>query len=67
MNTLSMIIIAIELWFVLMIVLWDWMKVKAKYKVHHNGHRWVVRDDKGRFVLVSKSFWDVLSLGTYDL
>ncbi|AUV57200.1 hypotheticla protein [Erwinia phage vB_EamP-S2] len=41
----------------------DWLKVKKVYKVKHNGSRWVVRDSKGRFVIITRNPFDIISLG----
>lgn len=44
-------------------VIHDWNVAHAAYNIKHNGYRWVVRDNKGRFVAVTGSFWSVLKLG----
>lgn len=41
----------------------DWKKANKAYSVKYNGSRWVVRDKKGRFVMIGKSRFDVMSLG----
>lgn len=44
----------------------DWKKVNKKYKIKRNGFKFVVRDNKGKFVKLPKSnisgFFTVISL-----
>lgn len=40
-----------------------WVKAHKAYNIHYNGSRWVVRDERGRFVCITKSRWDICSLG----
>lgn len=63
MNTFTLNIILLGLSIMLYVIARDLIKVLKEYSVTHNGSRWVVRDNKGRFVIISKSFWDVVSLG----
>jgi len=63
MNELMNVIVTVGVLVIFFALLGDWHKAIKLYNIKHNGYRWVVRDNKGRFVLVSKSFWDVLKLG----
>lgn len=63
MNTFTVTIILLGLSIMFYVIAKDLIKVLKEYNVKHNGKRWVVRDNKGRFVAISKSFWDVVSLG----
>lgn len=52
---ISYVCIAVGLWF-------NYSHVKRAYNVEHNGSKWIVRDNKGRFVRLSKSVWDMLAV-----
>lgn len=41
----------------------DFMKVFETYKVCRRNGTWIVRDSKGRFVIITKSFWRMVTLG----
>lgn len=49
--------------FIAYLLVKDLNRVLKKYTVTHNGYYWVVRDNKGRFVRITRNFWDILSLG----
>ena len=49
--------------FIAYVLVKDLNRVLKKYTVTHNGYYWVVRDNKGRFVRITRNFWDILSLG----
>lgn len=38
-------------------------RAKKLYNVTRKGDNWVVRDCKGRFVRITKNYWDVCKLG----
>lgn len=40
----------------------NYQEVNKSYNVRWNGSRWVVRDSYGKFVTITRSLWDVLSL-----
>lgn len=41
----------------------DYKRAFAMYNITHNGSRYVVRDELGRFVTITKSRWDIAALG----
>lgn len=40
----------------------NWLAVASKYNIKWNGYKWVVRDSRGRFVVITRNPWTVLSL-----
>lgn len=56
-------VVAIGLSLIAYVLAKDLKRVLDKYTVTHNGYYWIVRDSKGRFVRITRNFWDVLSLG----
>lgn len=45
-----------------MFLLYQFNFVCSKYSVVDNGYKYIVRDNKGRFVLCTNNIWNVLSL-----
>lgn len=41
----------------------DYKRAFKMYNITFNGSRYVVRDEQGRFVTITKSRWDIAALG----
>lgn len=56
-------VILVGLSIILYMLYRDLIKLMTNYSVTRKGKNWVVRDRKGRFVRISRNFFDILSVG----
>lgn len=63
MNTILWILVAVTYAAMAVWIVRDYRRAFLMYNITYNGSRWVVRDERGRFVAITKSRWTLTALG----
>ena len=63
MNTIVWLMVVVGYVVMTAYLVRDYKRAFTMYNIKHNGSRYVVRDEQGRFVTITKSRWDIAALG----
>lgn len=63
MNIILWVLVAVTYTAMAVWIVSDYRRAFKLYNITYNGSRWVVRDELGRFVTITKSRWILSALG----